>query len=80
MSMNDGESGAVVNEKNEHYAAMPMSWQAKNNKMMNEGMKYNDMADQANVPHPATSMHGEKANKQLGPQAEDNNYNYNADR
>lgn len=80
MSIDDGESGAVVNEKNEHYAAMPMTWQAKNNRSMNEGMKYNDMADMANTAHPVTPGKAEKSNRQLGPKAEDNKYNYNDDR
>lgn len=76
----DGEKGAVVNEKNEHYAAMPMTWQAKNNRDMNEKMKYNEMADMANTAHPVTPSHAAKNNRQLGPKAEDNVYNYNADR
>jgi hypothetical protein len=78
--MNDGESGAVMNEKNEHYAAMPKSWQAENNRSMNEGMKYNDMADAANTAHPVTPVHAAKSNDQLGPQAGKGSYNYNADR
>lgn len=80
MSDFDGESGAVENVKDKHYVAMPKSWEARNNMEMNKGMGYGNLADQANTPHPATSMHGEKANKQLGPKAEDNNYNYNDDR
>lgn len=75
----DGEAGQVDNVKDRHYS-MEKSWESRNNMEMNKMMKYNEMSDQANVPHPATKMHGEKANKQLGPQAEDNNYNYNDDR
>ena len=81
MSMiEDGESGAVVNEKNEHYAAMPMTWQAKNNRAMNEKMGYNVAADMANTAAPPTPIKMERKNPQLGPKAEDNNYNYNDDR
>jgi hypothetical protein len=81
MSMiDDGERSAVVNEKNEHYAAMPMTWQAKNNRDMNEGYKYNDMSDAANVAHPPTPVHAQKNNRQVGPEAESNSYNYNANR
>lgn len=78
--IDDGESGAVENVKDRHYAAMPKSWEARNNEMMNKGMKYNDMADLANTAHPATPVKAEKMNKQLGPQAEDNVYNYDKDR
>ena len=78
--MDDGRSGAVENVKNEHYAAMDKSWQARNNREMNEGMKYNAMADLANVPHPPTKMDGAKRNVQLSPTPADNDYNYNADR
>lgn len=81
MDMMNGEAGQVMNEKNEHYAAMPKSWQAENNKMMNEGYGYNDMADMANVAHPPTKMEGSKRNSQImgnGSGSED--YNYNANR
>jgi hypothetical protein len=80
MGEYDGEAGAVENVKNEHYAAMPKSWEARNNKEMNEKMGYNAMQDLANTPHPATKMEGAKNNRQLGPEAADNEYNYNADR
>lgn len=78
--MEDGKSGAVENVKGEHYVAMQMSWESRNNKMMNAGMGYNNMADLANTPHPATKMEGAKSNPQLSPKPVDNDYNYNADR
>lgn len=81
MSDFDGESGAVENVKNQHYAAMPKSWEARNNEDMNKGMGYNDMADQANTPHPATMMKGEKRNSQLDPKMPgENEFDYNAKR
>jgi hypothetical protein len=80
MSDFDGESGAVENVKNQHYAAMPKSWQAENNRTMNEGLGYNAMQDQANTPHPATSMQGTKQNPQLSPTSADNKYDYNGRR
>ncbi len=79
--MDDGKSGAVKNVKNEQYVAMPDSWQAENNRDMNKGMGYGNMADPANTPHPATSMTGEKRNSQImGNGSGDNNYNYNGNR
>lgn len=79
--IDDGEAGAVENVKDKHYVAMPKSWEARNNMEMNKGMGYNNMADQANTPHPATSMHGEKRNTQImGNGSGDNNYDYNSDR
>jgi hypothetical protein len=78
--IDDGESGAVENVKDEQYSAMPKSWQARNNMEMNKGMKYNDMADMANTAHPVTPIKMDRVNKQLGPKAEDNDYNYNDDR
>ncbi len=80
MGIDNGESGAVVNEKNEHYAAMPMTWQAKNNRAMNEKMGYNVAADMANTAAPPTPIKMEKNNRQLGPQAEDNQYDYDKNR
>ncbi len=76
----NGESGAVVNEKNEHYAAMPMTWQAKNTRAMNEGLKYNDMSDLSNVAHPPTPIKMDKKNVQLSPKAADNEYDYDKNR
>lgn len=77
----DGEAGAVENKKDEHYVAMPKSWEARNNMEMNKGMGYNAMADLANTPHPATKMEGAKRNEQImGNGSGDNNYNYNAHR
>ena len=79
--MDDGKSGAVENKKDEHYVAMPMSWEARNNMDMNKGMGYGNMADLANTPHPATKMEGEKRNKQLDPKMPgENEFNYNANR
>jgi len=81
MNEFDGEASQVENVKNEHYAAMPKSWEARNNKEMNQGMGYNNMADLANTPHPATMMEGEKRNSQImGNGSGDNDYNYNAHR
>jgi hypothetical protein len=78
--IDDGESGAVENVKDKHYVAMPKSWESRNNQEMNRLMGYGNMADMANTAHPVTPGRAEKSNKQLGPQAEDNDYNYNADR
>jgi len=81
MNEFDGEAGAVENVKGEHYVAMPKSWEARNNMDMNKGMGYNNMADLANTPHPATKMEGAKNNRQImGNGSGDNDYNYNADR
>lgn len=80
MSFDDGESGAVENVKDQHYVAMPKSWEARNNMEMNKGYKYNDMSDMANTAHPPTPVKAAKSNNQVGPKAESNNYNYNADR
>ncbi len=79
--MEDGKNGAVENVKNEHYVAMPKSWQARNNVEMNKGMGYGNMADLANTPHPATQMKGEKRNVQLSPKMPgENEFNYNSKR
>lgn len=79
--MENGESGAVENVKDEHYVAMPNTWQARNNKEMNKGMGYNNMADMANTAHPATSMEGEKKNVQLSPKMPgENDFNYDKNR
>ncbi len=79
--MDDGRSGAVENVKDEHYVAMPMSWEARNNKDMNKGMGYGNMADLANTAHPATKMEGAKRNMQLAPNMPgENKFNYNANR
>lgn len=67
MAMNDGESGAVENRKDEHYVAMPGSWQARNNMDMNKAMGYNNMSDLSNVAHPPISMESAKKNSQLSP-------------
>lgn len=81
MSDFDGQSGAVENKKDEHYAAMPKSWQAENNREMNEKMGYNAMQDLSNTPHPATKMEGEKRNVQLAPKMPgEDEFNYNANR
>lgn len=81
MSMDDGESGQVVNVKDEQYSAMPGSWQAKNNMEMNKGMGYGNMADMANTPHPATKMQGAKRNVQLNPDMPgENDFNYDKNR
>lgn len=81
MSEFDGEAGAVENKKDEHYVAMPKSWEARNNMDMNKGMGYNNMADLANTAHPATKMEGAKRNVQLSPDMPgENEFNYNANR
>lgn len=81
MSDFDGEAGQVMNVKDEQYSAMPKSWQAENNKMMNKGMGYGVAADMANTPHPATKMEGAKRNIQLSPDMPgENEFNYNANR
>lgn len=77
----DGEAGAVENKKNEHYVAMPRSWEARNNQEMNVGMGYGNMANLANVAHPATKMEGAKRNIQLAPKMPpEDDFNYNANR
>ena len=79
--MDDGKSGAVENVKNEHYVAMPKSWQARNNMDMNQGMGYGNMADLANTAHPPTQMKGEKRNVQLSPRLPgENEFNYDGKR
>lgn len=79
--MDDGREGAVENIKDEHYAAMPKSWEARNNKEMNKGMGYNNMADLANTAHPATRMEGAKRNVQLSPMMPpENKFNYDKNR
>ncbi len=77
----DGQAGAVENKKDEHYVAMPKSWEARNNMEMNKGMGYGNMRDLANTEHPATKMEGAKRNVQLSPSmpAEDK-FNYNGNR
>lgn len=81
MSEFDGESGQVMNVKDEQYSAMPKSWQAENNRDMNKGMGYGNMADLANTPHPATKMEGAKRSVQLSPEMPgENEFNYNANR
>jgi hypothetical protein len=77
----DGEAGQVMNVKDEQYAAMPKSWQAKNNREMNEGMGYGNMADLANVEHPPVQMEGAKNNRQLDPRMPgENDFNYDKNR
>jgi hypothetical protein len=79
--MTNGKDGQVENVKNEHYAAMPDSWQARNNKETNIAMGYNNMSDMANTPHPATQMKGEKRNVQLSPQMPgEDKFNYDKNR
>lgn len=79
--MDDGRSGAVENVKDDHYVAMPKSWEARNNKEMNKGMGYNHMADMANTAHPATTMEGAKRNVQLSPKMPgENEFNYDKNR
>jgi len=79
--MDDGREGAVENKKDEHYVAMPKSWQARNNMDMNKGMGYNNMADLANVAHPPTKMEGAKRNVQLSPEMPgENEFDYDKNR
>jgi hypothetical protein len=79
--MSDGKEGAVENVKDEHYVAMPKSWEARNNMQMNKGMGYGNMADIANTAHPPTKMEGAKNNRQLDPKMPgENEFNYNANR
>lgn len=79
--IDDGESGAVENVKDQHYVAMPKSWEARNNMEMNKAMGYNNMADLANVAHPATKMEGAKNNAQLSPKMPgENDFNYDKNR
>ena len=79
--MDDGREGAVENVKDEHYVAMPKSWESRNNKEMNKAMGYGNMADLANTAHPPTTMEGAKNNRQLDPKMPgENEFNYNANR
>jgi len=73
--MDDGQSGAVESKQ----YCMP-SWQKRNVDEMSKDSGYLNLADQANTPKPPTVMHGEKRNKQLGPEMADEDYNYNAHR
>lgn len=76
-----GEYGAVENVKDEHYVAMPKSWEARNNVDMNKGMGYNNMADLANTAHPPTKMTGAKRNVQLSPEMPpEDHFNYDKNR
>lgn len=80
MSDFDGEAGQVENVKDKHYC-MGKSWEARNNEDMNKGMGYNNMADLANTPHPATKMEGAKRNIQLSPKMPgENEFNYDKKR
>lgn len=79
--MDDGREGAVENKKDEHYVAMPKSWESRNNMDMNKGMGYNNMADLANTAHPATKMEGAKRNVQLSPEMPpENHFDYDKNR
>lgn len=79
--MDDGKEGAVENVKDEHYVAMPKSWQARNNMDMNKGMGYGNMADMANSAHPPTKMEGAKRNEQLSPKMPgENEFDYDKNR
>jgi hypothetical protein len=79
--IDDGESGAVENVKDQHYVAMPKSWEARNNMDMNKGMGYNNMADLANTAHPPTPVKAEKRNMQLSPEMPgENKFNYDKNR
>ena len=79
--MDDGREGAVENVKDEHYVAMPKSWESRNNKEMNKAMGYGNMADLANTAHHPTTMEGAKNNRQLDPKMPgENEFNYNANR
>ena len=79
--IDNGEAGQVMNVKDEQYSAMPKSWQAQNNRDMNKGMGYNNMADLANVAHPPTQMEGAKNNRQLDPiMPGEDDFNYDKNR
>ena len=79
--MDDGREGAVENVKDEHYVAMPKSWQHRNNVDMNKGMGYNNMSDLANAQHPPTKMEGAKRNVQLSPDMPgENEFDYDKNR
>lgn len=76
----DGASGQVENVKDSHYC-MGKSWEARNNKDMNKGMGYNNMADLANTAHPATPVKAAKSNPQLSPSMPgENKFNYDKNR
>lgn len=80
MSDFDGEAGQYENVKDYQYC-MRKSWESRNNNDMNKGMGYNNMADLANTPHPATKMEGAKRNVQLSPQMPgENEFNYDKNR
>lgn len=72
----DGASGQVMGKS----YCMKNSIEAKNNAAVNSMSGYNNSADLANVGPIPVSMKGEKANKQLGPTAADNKYNYDKQR
>lgn len=79
--IDDGESGAVENKKDEHYVAMPKSWEARNNMDMNKGYGYNNMSDLANTAAPPTPIKMEKRNSQLSPRMPgENEFNYDKNR
>ena len=79
--MDDGKSGAVENVKGEHYVAIDKGWEARNNKEMNAGYGFNNMADLANTPHPATKMESATRNVQISPKMPgEDEFDYNANR
>lgn len=74
--------GQVEPVKDEQYVAMPDSFYAKNVKQMNQGMKYGDMSDLANTPHPLSNgIKGEKRDMQYKDvKVASNDYNYDKNR
>jgi hypothetical protein len=74
--MNDGADGQVMGES----YCLKKSVEAKNVDSMSEAMGYHNMSDLANTKPYPVNMPKPHMNKQLGPKAADEDYNYNADR
>ena len=69
--MSEYNDKAVEQEK----YCMP-SWQKENVDSMNKMSGYDSTSDLANCKQRPVGMVGEKVNKQLGPKAADNRYDY----
>lgn len=68
----DGVEGQVENES----YCMKKSWEARNNASTNDMMGYHKMNDRANVEHPPVRMVAKHDNRQDGPEAANNLYDY----
>ena len=67
MSMDDGESGQVMNES----YCLKKSFNARNTDEMTEKLGYHSMSDLANTPKAPTPSRAMKENLQMGPKSAD---------